>query len=531
MCSNQLTLNALLQRVARSRPEGYLTIYGRRRQSRSKTYAKLHDDEQRFAAGIRAMGGRRGEFVGLAFSASIEFFIVFFGSLRAGLVVVPLPTGVLGRLRSPREQERTQSILKIVKPRWIFGPPEVGGNVSVDEIFASGSSHEPLAPLNPEDIAVVQFTSGSLSEPKGVVLTQANLGANVMAIAEAVNMGPADTVDHWLPLFHDMGIIGTLAGLCSGADVRLCSPGTFLADPFGWLCEFAKNRSTISPAPHFAYRMLTDSYDCGRASGLNLSTWRVAFNGSEPISFEDLERFQSVFGPHGFRPSSMVPVYGLAEATLAVTFPKYGTAPQSTSFMNGIRYVSVGTSITGQEVMLRTLPPDLSAEFPKSAGEICIRGASLMQGYLLSTDLIDPCRDALGWFATGDVGFSFEGRLHVCGRIKELIIIRGQHYFPRELEWAALQSARLKGVKIAECAALGVDDKGEAFISIFVEIRDSPPDLLERLQAVGGELTRDFGVVIRLIAVPTKSIPKTTSGKIRRLALPDLFRKQNNDQN
>jgi fatty-acyl-CoA synthase len=373
----------------------------------------------------------------------------------------------------------------------------------------------------------------------GVVLSERNISANIQSIAELTGMNPRDTLDLWIPLFHDMGLMGSLTTIICGANLRICSPSVFLADPLGWLLRFAACGGTLNPSPNFFFRMLIDDYDAERAKGLDLRRWRVAFNGAELVRAEDVERFQRVFGPHGFPPTTMFPVYGMAETSLALTFPAYGTPPRvirgdevfdetAPPHLRRRRYVSVGRAFPGHEITVRRLAGDEGVELPAQVGEIMGRGPSIMQGYAVasSAELVRPFVD--GWLPTRDLGFLHDGELFILGRLDEVLVVRGANYFPEDIEALVEQSGALSGVQVIakagfrlegsyrEGAAGGPSDES---VALAVEVKDAPDGLSERLRRLEGDLLRELGFPVRVLALGPRSIPRTTSGKLKRLAL------------
>ncbi len=532
-----------LRRAARVAPGNGVTAYGRAGDAGSATYPELLRRAERFAAGLRRRGLGPGRRVGLFLPSSVEFFVAYFGALRARVVPVVMPTPAFGRRLSLREAQRFEVIAREAglvgvvdgagldaterlapgQGRYAFAEIEAGGE-------AAGAAGE-LEPERADDPALIQYTSGSVASPSGVVLSERNISINVQWIAELVGMNPRDTIDLWIPLFHDMGLMGSLTTVASGANLRICSPSVFLADPLGWLLRFSAKGSTINPSPNFFFRMLVDDYDAKRAAALDLRPWRVAFNGAELVRAEDLERFQAAYGPHGFAPETMFPVYGMAETTLALTFPTYGAPPRvvrgdealsaaAPAPLRRRRYVSVGRALPGHEIALRR-PAGAGPELPPEVGEIMARGPSVMQGYAVSAapELRRPFVE--GWLPTRDLGFLHGGELFVCGRLDEVIIVRGANYFPEDVESLAERTGALGDAEIFAKAAfrLQAPPDGEGEVALAVEIKADPASLPARLRRLEGDLLRELGFPVRAIAMAPRSMPRTTSGKLKRLAL------------
>lgn len=472
---------------------------------------------------------------------SIEFFVAYFGALIARAVPVTLPVPAFGKRLNYREALRLESIVRDARPAYLVegagldagaavpaGQPRAG----LDDVLTRGAAAPASARDRErlEDHALIQYTSGSILAPRGVLLTQRNVSLNVQTIADLVGMNVTDTIDLWIPMFHDMGLMGSLTTIASTANLRICSPSVFLADPMGWLLRFAAAGSTINPSPHFFFRMLVEEYDPERACGLDLGRWRVAFNGAEMIHPHELERFAQVYGPHGFPACTMYPVYGLAESTLALAFPIYGTPPRvvrgedvfgnTVSHLRERRFVSVGRPLPGHEIRIRPLGDDErgGGELPPQVGEILARGPCIMAGYLSDDQVSSPLVD--GWLATRDLGFWHEGELFITGRMDEVIVARGLNYFPDDIEMLVGRTRFGDGIELVTQAAFRFDDGGPGGIALAIELKKAPADLEQRVQQLEGELVKELGFPVHVICLQARSIPRTTSGKLKRLALP-----------
>jgi fatty-acyl-CoA synthase len=298
------------------------------------TYGELRAGAVAVAGGLWARGIRRGDAVVLMLRTEEDFFYAFFGTLLAGGVPVPIyPPARLDRLeeyaqRYTRILNNAEARLLITfrQAKRVAGAlagrvPSLGEVAVVERLVARGAEAPPIH-LAPGDPALIQYTSGSTGEPKGVLLSHANIMANISAIARGITIGPDDVGVSWLPLYHDMGLIGSwLAALCFGIPIVILSPLAFLSRPARWLWALHAHRGTLSAAPNFAFELCVRKVADEEIRGLDLSAWRAAFNGAEPVSPETIERFTRRFAPYGFRPEAMCPVYGLAEAAAALTVP------------------------------------------------------------------------------------------------------------------------------------------------------------------------------------------------------------------
>ncbi|KJE20293.1 acyl-CoA synthetase (AMP-forming)/AMP-acid ligase II [Frankia torreyi] len=402
-----------------------------------------------------------------------------------------------------------------------------------------------LPDVSPSDLAIVQFTSGSTAVPKGVVLTHRNVVHGTAAIADGIGLGVGDHGATWLPLYHDMGLFGALSAILTAVPMTIWSPSTFIKDPASWLRSFAEIGATVAPSPNFGYDALLAAVDPAEVAGLDLRRWRVALNGAEPVSPVTVQRFGAHFAPAGFAPEAMFPVYGMAEATLAVTFPPLGRPPVTTWVdrdrlaRDGVAVpapagdagarglVGVGRPVRGMR--LRIVDGRRRAVPDGTVGEIEIAGDAVTAGYLTAggppTALeADPAGER--WLPTGDLGFLAAGELHVSGRRKEMIIVRGVNYYPEDAE-ALVRDA--PGVYRRRCVAVAdTDDSGAGAESLTVIAETTLDDAADRIRlaadlrvAVGSALGL-AEVSVRLVA--PDALPRTSSGKFRRAEARDLAR-------
>jgi acyl-CoA synthetase (AMP-forming)/AMP-acid ligase II len=359
--------------------------------------------------------------------------------------------------------------------------------------------------------------------------------AAIAAIGDGIELGPGDVNGQWLPLFHDMGLIGTLTGIAHGTSHVLWQPTTFIRRPDRWLRDFAAAGASIYAGPNFSYAYMIDSVPPDAAAALDLTRWRIAFNGAESIDPHIMERFSRHFAPAGFRRSAMFPVYGLAEATLAVTFPALGAEPVTLWVDRRARardgsvvvvapdafgargVVCVGTPIAGHEVRL-------AAAGENRVGEIEVRGPAVMDGYY-QRGSAPSAGD--GWLATGDLGFLRDGQLYVTGRIKQMLIVRGQNYYPEDIEWTVRAIAGVhKGRSVA---VLGDDAVGDASataaISVIAETTVEPEARETLARRIHDTVLEHMGLAVgRVALVRERSIRRTTNGKYQRLLMGQLLR-------
>jgi len=535
------TLNDYLERVA-GRPDGGLRFIDRSERARWVGWAEIRDQARVVCGGLQAVGVRRGDRIALVFPTGRDFFAAFFGTLLAGAVVVPLyPPVRLGRLReylhrTARMLTATSAVLVLTDPRVkrILGEavalsrPRLGCCTLDDLPRADGE----LVPVEPSDLALVQFSSGTTVEPKPVALTH----RGIVAQTEILNGFFPDTAEvrqscvSWLPLYHDMGLIGCVfPALSREAELTLIGPELFVARPALWLRAISRYRGTISPAPNFAYGLCTHRIADEEMDGVDLTCWQTALNGAEPVAPAVLRAFVERFRRWGFSPAALTPVYGLSEAALAVTFSDVrgpfrclrfdrealagtGTARE---VADGREIVSVGRPVPGFRLSIRD---EAGREQPAGrVGRVWIQGPSLMEGYLDDPQAtIRAVRD--GWLDTGDLGFLHTSELFLTGRAKDVVILRGRNYAPDEIERAVdgLPGARTGCAVAASWLPEGAE--GEV-LTLFVEAaRGATDDEL----AVLPELCREavlgaVGLAVdRVEVLAPGTLPRTSSGKLRR---------------
>lgn len=396
-----------------------------------------------------------------------------------------------------------------------------------------------LADLDPTGTAFLQYTSGSTGDPKGVHLTHANVLANLHAIGQRVRISRHDVIASWLPLYHDMGLIGALLmSVYWRLPLVLMSPRAFLGAPLRWLGAITRHRATLSPAPNFAYALCVRAARLrpGALAGLDLSSWRAALNGAEPVNVNTIREFVDTFAPRGFSADAMLPVYGLAESSLAVTFPDVG-APlrvervdrgaladghvQPAEGPGSICIVGTGTPMPGHDVIVAD--EELHELDEREVGHVLVRGPSVMKGYFENADATEKVlRD--GWLWTGDLGFKSRGELFVTGRVKDLIILRGKNYYAEDIE-AVVE--RVAGVRRGGAVVFGAydDEAATEMVAAVCEARSLDPTETARIaDDVRDAVAEECGLTLDdVVVVPPGTLPKTSSGKRQRSRVRQMF--------
>jgi acyl-CoA synthetase (AMP-forming)/AMP-acid ligase II len=537
------TLGSRLAEAARSGCG--VTFVDARENEVKLAHAELFERARRAASGLIARGIAPGDRVAIVAATGPEFFDGFFGCSLAGAVPVPLyPPVRLGRLGE--YHARTAAMLRAARVRLVLADSRTRRMLGRTlEAARPVLGCEPLSQLpvlpralpqpDPDALGLIQFSSGTTQAPKPVALSHRQILANVRAIGDAI-LGAypeRDGVRHvaasWLPLYHDMGLVGgVFTSLFHGRDLVLIPPEHFIARPALWLRAISRHRATISPAPNFAYALCLERVRDEELAGVDLSSWLVAMNGAEPVTPRVLARFVERFAAHGLREQALTPVYGLAEATLAVTFSPLRERFAVDRFderalleggraiptQAGTPIVSLGPPLPGFAVEIHGEDGARLAE--GALGNVWVRGPSLMTGY---DGMPDETARVLrgGWLDTGDIGFLWRGGLHLYGRAKDLIVVRGRNHAPQDIEHAL---DGLPGVRAGCSAAVGAlaeDGAGEA-LWVFVErahgAAESDAAIADRVRRA--TLERSGLHASRVVVLAPGTLPRTSSGKIRR---------------
>jgi len=538
------------------------------------TFGELYAAAQRVAAELARRGVPAGGRVAMMLPTSRAFFVSYAGILLAGAIPVPIyPPFRADRIEEYAARQaailnnaevcllltfrRAEAVARLLKPR----VRSLAAVVDAEKLIEVADNAPPPAPgalpahlsgsraRKSSDIALLQYTSGSTGDPKGVVLTHANLLANMRAIGEAVQLGPGDVGVSWLPLYHDMGLIGSwLTLLHYGVPVAVMSPLAFLTRPERWLWAFHKHRGTITAAPNFAYELCVRKIADKDIEGLDLSSCRAALNGAEPVNPETLERFAARFSRYGFRREAQLPVYGLAEAALAVTVPPlnrgplvdrvereafttHGSAvPAQSASASVISFVSSGRALGGHDVRI---VDEKGNEVPdRTEGFLWFRGPSTTAGYYqnpsATLELFPAGRatseNEFPWVNSGDRAYRADGEIYVTGRVKDIIIKGGRNLYPHEVEELA---ARVDGLRKGCIVAFGVKDEGSGTekLVLVAEVRERDSRRHPAIvAAVTQQVSQGLGLPPdRVELIPPGSIPKTSSGKLRREETKRLF--------
>ena len=514
------------------------------------SYRDLCLEAQHFAGRLRALGTQPGDRVLIVLPTSFEFVIVFFAVQLLGAIPVPsYPPAMLERAEVALDRlshiavhSGAAALVTNRRLRPLLGEVALRAKtirdvLTVERLDKEGPSEEYTVATQPGDPGFIQYTSGSTGNPKGVLLTHHNLVSNIHAMGQALQVGHADVGVSWLPLYHDMGLIGALL-FCIywRLPLVLMAPTTFLIDPARWLWAIHRHRGTLSPAPNFAYARCVKRVRPNERQGLDLSSWRFALNGAEPVNAGTLDAFVEVFGPHGFRRDAILPVYGLAEASLAVAFPKprttltvdsvdrQGLADGQAVPMVGdgaVSIVGVGTAVPGHEVRVVDERGELLPE--REVGHIVVRGASVMAGYYHDADATARVLSD-GWLWTGDLGYFAHKQLFITGRVKDLIIVRGRNFYAEDIERVAEQ---VPGVKGGGVIAFGVYDEPQAIdlVVIICETTQTDAATRERLASSVTEAVQNtVGVQVdEVVLVGPGTLPKTSSGKRQRNLCRTLY--------
>ncbi|HEU4321538.1 MAG TPA: MupA/Atu3671 family FMN-dependent luciferase-like monooxygenase [Roseiflexaceae bacterium] len=550
------TLVELLRARAAATPDrtGYTFLHDGETDARSLTYGELDAQARAVAAQLQAHCGP-GERVLLFYPPGLDYIAGLLGCLYAGMVAVPAYPPNPARLE--RTLPRLRTLARDAEPAVILtsaGLQGIAGPLAAeDAVFGRAAWLAPThdadaaawrpAPLDGESLAVLQYTSGSTASPKGVMLSHGNMLHNLAAIAACFGHSEESRGVIWLPPYHDMGLIGgILQPLYAGFPVALMSPSAFLQRPARWLEAIARFRATTSGGPNSAYELCIQKTTPEQRARLDLSSWRVAFNGAEPVRAETLERFADAFAASGFRRTAFYPCYGLAEATLIVAGGTAGREPAVVPAAELVsptgvhspdpqtRLVGCGQSIGGQHIAIVD-PAEQTRCADGTPGEIWVSGPCVAQGYWGQPDLTaDTFRARIrngpeaAFLRTGDLGVVRENELFVLGRLKDLIIIRGRNLYPQDIEQTVEQShAALR----PSCgAAFGVDIEGEERLVIVQEVSrhhrhgalDGITDAIRQAVVLQHEVQPHAVVLIR-----EGSMVKTSSGKVQRYACRAAF--------
>jgi fatty-acyl-CoA synthase len=505
-------------------------------------WAQVHDEARAVAAALQARGVTPGDHVAILGPTTRALVTTIQGCWLAGAasMVLPLPMrmGSIDEfVTSTRARIRHGDAAQLLIDDQLAPFYEaVPGDPPAESLTAVQPAATGLGPdaaevpaPDPERLVILQYTSGSTSEPKGVMLPDRVFGANLDAITEAAALdADGDVIVSWLPLYHDMGLVGLLGtSMCYGVNLVQAAPQDFLAHPGHWMEWISEYGGSVTAGPNFSWVLATRALK--RMSGLDLSPLRVAINGAEPIDPDAVEEFVAEAGRFGFRPGAVFCAFGMAELAIGGTFPpplrgmvcdtvdrvvleeKRFAEPADPSLDGARRLALLGRPVPGLEI--RIVDPADGEELPERAvGELLIRGTSVTPGYYKRTDATAELLQD-GWLHTGDLGYLLDGELVLCGRIKDVIIVGGRNVFPEDIERAV---ATIDGVRAGNVIAFGVDGyKGKESVVVVAEVKSTDLDGVSR--AVHERVTKAVGVPPReVMLVRPGTLPKTSSGKLQR---------------
>lgn len=539
---NASTIPGMLARAARHAAGRGIGIFDRRAQHfERRTYSELRDSATGSAGRLAAVGIEPRDIVLICLPTSWMLIETFFGAiLRGAWPVLVAPAGGLGGAAG--HAAKLHGLIEQLHPKRLVCEAAVGAElrehgadcdaliITPEQFGGIPIGGDKLYSVEAGETALLQLTSGSTMRPRAVMLTHSAVIHNTHAIGAALECTPfsgADIGVSWLPLNHDMGLIGgLLTALAHGLDLWLLRPETFIARPESWLKMISEKKATLSPAPNFAYQLCVERATPELVAALDLSRWRRMMTGSEMVSENACRSFASTFAPSGVRVENFAPCYGLAEGALAVTFAAGVRTHPNLGSPDGPALVSNGRAVANTEVRI-TAPGASGASSVALSdgqiGEVCVRGPGIFSGYYNDAE---ATAEALryGWLHTGDLGFLNAGELYLTGRRKDLLIVRGRNLSPHELEWIAERTAGLGGAE--RCGAFSVDHpaNGEQAVLILELARGSTADLAELEREIRDRIGQGLGIVPSdIVFVKRGQIPKTTSGKVRRNELRELY--------
>ncbi|MDR3478959.1 MAG: AMP-binding protein [Gammaproteobacteria bacterium] len=544
--SSATTLNEVVERYALEAPERpHIYMLDENGREEMISYGKLYESALQVAHGIQKYGLKPGDTVAIMQPTNPRFFYTFFGILLAGCVPVPIyPPLRPHQIEAYAKQEA--KILQNAQVRMLVTfheaenisqllrafIPSLKAVVTTDTLMKSKEKAKPYI-AKPEDFGLIQYTSGSTSAPKGVLLTHQNLISNIHAFGQSINITPDDATVSWLPLYHDLGLIGLwLGSLYHGLPLNALSPLTFLNRPEQWLWAIHHHRATISGGPNFAYELCVRKIDPATIEGLDLSSWRIAANGAEAIQPKTLQRFAEKFAPYGFKLETFLPVYGLAESTVGLAVSPPGRKPwidkvdrkayeetflaTPTEDVNCLEFVSCGPPLPGHEV--RIVDDENQLLPARHIGHLQFKGPSNMQGYYGNPEATFAIYHD-GWLDSGDYAYLVDGEVFITGRCKDTIIKAGRNLYPTEIEDIA---ATVPGIRKGCVIAFGAIDPKRGTEKLIVVAESAEKRTKERneiIQQIIDKINTALDIAPDdVILVPPRLIPKTSSGKLQRSA-------------
>jgi len=550
------TLNAALDAAGSINHKGF-TFLDNDLNPREWSFTQVCKEARRIGARLQSLGLNKGDRLALVLALPEDFVLVFLGAISAGIMPVPLyppltlnrtdnyldrAVGIL-RVSGARALVTNQDIMRIFQPV-LYRIPSIEKSLDVHVL-----RHMPVdkdlkkIEIKQEDPCFLQFTSGSTAEPRGVIVTNRNLMANAKAVIETLEVDPdKDRAVSWLPLYHDMGLIGfVVAALVAQVPVVSIPTIAFVKHPGIWMETVHKYRGTITFGPNFAFDLAAKRAPRNNQSSLDLSCLRILGCGAEPINPKTMDNFIAAFKPYGLNPDAITPCYGMAEATLAITFDRRNKPLRRLvvnrndyEILNIVRpvedlealsdprarfeLISCGRTFSEHEIQIMDSEGNILPE--GHVGEIVFRGPSVTPGYFQNPE---ASRQLLkgGWLHTGDIGFIFEGDLYISGRQKDLVIINGRNYPPQTIEWVVEE---VPGIRKGSVVAFSVD--GDATEKLVVVAETSMTNNTGLAQAISEQIRCTLGLSAdKVVLVARGSIPKTSSGKLRRRQTKALYEK------
>jgi len=528
--------------------------------SETFTYARLSEEARAIAAHLQQVASA-GDRALLLYPSGPHYVTAFFGCLYAGVIAVP---AYPPESAQPQHLERLLSIIRDAEPRLILTEsaalPAIEAAtklwsaasalqiVATDRVAGSQATVWRMPEIASDGIAFLQYTSGSTAAPKGVMVGHDNIIANEKAMQTAFSITADDVVLSWLPLFHDMGLIGALLQpIFSGAQTVLMAPQHFIERPIRWLRAIAEFRVTVSGGPNFAYRLCVDRINASALEGLDLGSWQVAFCGAEPIRAATLHAFKDKFSAYGFDERAFYPCYGLAEATLFVTGGGRGRGAQVSRFAPqalsehvasaddaGEPLVGCGSSVKQHGIVVADAVSGQTFSDDGRVGEILVRGPSIAKGYwqnAAASEKTFEFRDGDRWLHTGDLGFLSRGELFVTGRLKDLIIARGRNLYPQDIENTV--EAEIEIIRRGRVAAFPVEIDGVEGIGIAAEVSRGARKFLDS-RAVFAAISEAVALAHQeapsvILLLNSGALPRTSSGKLQRAACREGWRSRSLD--
>ncbi len=539
--------------IANARADRHISYLETEQSERRVTFAELHGRALGILRRLLRKGAARGDHLILFLNNNEAFIDGFWAALAGGIVPVPLSVGISDEhrwklLRIARQLDRPwfytdhKGLEKLEGFVAEHGEDETGARLReraflIDEIEDVGRAADPVA-VRPEDLAFIQYSSGSTSQPKGVQLTHRNVLANVRGVTQATGWNERDVSVSWMPLTHDLGLIGFFIMMFANRiQLNLMPTDLFVRRPLLWTTFLSRKQATLTASPNFGYRHYLKVLGDRRLDGIDLSSVRQILNGAEPISVELCDEFMDRLAPVGLAREAMYPVYGLAEATVGVTTSKPGDRYRSLRVdrhrlrvgdrvqklaagdADALALMHVGRPINNLE--LRIADDADVALTEDCVGHVQVRGDSVTSGYFRAPEATAAAFAAGSWLRTGDLGFLHDGDVVIAGRAKEIIFVNGQNYFPHDIEAIAQTAPGLELGKVAAagCRPAGADTE---MLVLFVLHRGALADFVPLAREVSKRVNEHTGLEVAVV-VPIRRMPKTTSGKIQRVALEQAY--------